>query len=132
SSDVCSSDLLYAVLKIADTGCGMDDKTLSRIFEPFFTTKSPGKGSGLGLATVYGIVQQGGGFISVESEPGMGSTFEVCLPQAASTDPPSGPPVHVDAGPVTATVLLVEDDAAVRRTTQQMLLRQGYTVLVAD
>jgi two-component system, cell cycle sensor histidine kinase and response regulator CckA len=123
----------YVMLSMTDTGAGMDGGTRDRIFEPFFTTKQQGKGSGLGLATVYGIVKQSGGYIWVYSEPGQGTVFKVYLPSdqaAASRD--TGP--H-DAREATQrgseTVLLVEDEDAVRTLAREVLLRHGYEVLEA-
>jgi PAS domain S-box-containing protein len=120
----------YVVLTIADTGSGMDRDTLSRAFEPFFTTKEPGKGTGLGLATVYGIVQQSGGHIRAESEPERGTTFRIYLPRVDEA-----PEVRVDptgpAPPGRETLLLVEDDPAVRELVRELLTDSGYTVLEA-
>ena len=123
----------YVMLSVSDDGLGMDKKTLSHVFEPFFTTKEVGKGTGLGLATVYGIVKQNGGFIYVYSEPGQGSTFKIYLPGSMKEDEFTG---EVDETPfvhhVTGTILLVEDDDMVRRMTEAMLNAIGYTVLVAE
>ncbi len=122
----------YARLSVIDTGIGMDAVTLSRVFEPFFTTKEPGKGTGLGLATVYGVVKQSGGFIWVSSEPGKGARFDVYLPR-----------VHARAIEKTSTpswdgerkgsekILLVEDDEALRRLILESLRQWGYEVLEA-
>jgi nitrogen-specific signal transduction histidine kinase/CheY-like chemotaxis protein len=122
----------YVVLSVSDNGCGMDRDTMSHIFEPFFTTKGPGKGTGLGLATVYGIVQQSGGRIAVYSEPGIGTTFRVYLPRAEE----SLAPVGSDAGlPRLArgseTILLLEDEEGVLNLAREILEMSGYTVLVA-
>jgi len=125
----------YVMLSVTDTGIGMDEATQARIFEPFFTTKAEGRGTGLGLSTVFGIVRQSGGTISVQSEPGRGSTFRLCFP-AANADGVMIPRVERPNSPAamsktTATVLLVEDDAAVRRVTRALLERMGYMVLDA-
>jgi signal transduction histidine kinase/ActR/RegA family two-component response regulator len=122
----------YALLTVTDTGAGMDKKTVKRIFEPFFTTKSTGKGTGLGLAIVYGIVKQHGGYISVYSEPGIGTTFKVYLPQikaAIERARPVSAPVP-DGG--TETLLVAEDDNSVRNLTTAVLQGFGYTVIEAS
>ena len=121
----------YVCLAVSDQGIGIARNLLPRIFEPFFTTKEPGKGTGLGLATVFGIVKQHGGFIEVDSEPGRGSTFRVFLPasQAAPESLACVEPDRPCGG--TETILLVEDDEAVRMFTAAMLKRQGYRVLEA-
>ncbi len=122
----------YVCLAVADTGVGMDDGTQAHLFEPFFTTKEVGKGTGLGLATVYGIVKQSGGYIWVYSEPGHGTTVKVYLPRVPGVaEPPAPPP---DIRPVRRgdeTVLLVEDAAPVRALARRSLEAHGYTVLDA-
>jgi CheY-like chemotaxis protein len=110
----------------------MDQRTKARIFEPFFTTKETGKGTGLGLATVYGIVKQSGGNIWVDSEPGMGSAFQIYLPRIdATTEEERAPGQVVGAHPGTETILLVEDEEALRAVLVLTLGRAGYTVLTA-
>jgi CheY-like chemotaxis protein len=122
----------YAMLAVSDTGLGMDEATKARIFEPFFTTKKPGEGPGLGLAAVYGMVQQNGGSIAADSVKGRGTVFRVYLPQ---TDELPQPAVMDSVGGSvrgSETVLLVEDDKSVRTLIQGVLARQGYQVLPAQ
>ena len=122
----------YVMLSVTDTGAGMDEETMSHIFEPFFTTKGPGKGTGLGLATVYGIVRQTGGGISVESEVGKGSTFRIYLPvESAPVDFTRTPLQPVEKSDNFETVLVVEDEEIVRELVCEVLEHQGYNVLCA-
>ena len=122
----------YVCLAVCDTGVGMTPDTQARIFEPFFTTKTAGEGTGLGLATVYGIVKQSDGFIWVESELERGTTFEVYLPAAQEPIPRSiHAPSVVEIGRGSHTILLAEDDGAVRRFARDVLANQGYTVVDA-
>jgi two-component system, cell cycle sensor histidine kinase and response regulator CckA len=122
----------YVILAVSDTGCGMDAHTQAQIFEPFFTTKGPGKGTGLGLATVYGIVEQIGGKIDVSSIPGQGSTFTIYFPRVEGKVERVGPtltPNEALCG--SETILLVEDEEMVRALAQTILERNGYTVFAA-
>jgi len=120
----------YTVLSVSDTGVGMDDAVRARIFEPFFTTKETGKGSGLGLSTVYGIVAQSGGFVDLETEVDGGSTFSVHLPAVAHVEPDADEPTPVAGarGGGGERVLLVEDEKLVRDLIERVLVGEGYTV----
>jgi PAS domain S-box-containing protein len=119
-------------LLVADSGCGMDADTLAHVFEPFFTTKERGKGTGLGLATVYGIVEQSGGHVIVASQPGVGSTFCVYFPASAEdVAEPETEPLPAAAQGGTETVLLAEDEEAVRTTAREALESAGYRVMEA-
>ena len=122
----------YAVLAVSDTGCGMSAEVQARIFEPYYTTKAVGKGTGLGLATVFGIVQQCGGHIGVCSRVGRGTTFTIHLPAAEEVAPPGRAEAAPGAAPPgTETILLVEDEPAVRAMTRRSLRSNGYTLLEA-
>jgi CheY-like chemotaxis protein len=121
----------YVEMSVSDTGTGIDPETLSRIFEPFFTTKASGKGTGLGLATVYGIVQQNNGAIEVHSRIGHGTTFYIYLPRATDLGKPA-PMVTAAPGGGSETILLVEDDDRVRALVSSMLRKNGFTVLLAS
>jgi PAS domain S-box-containing protein len=122
---------VYARLEVSDTGAGMDAETLARIFDPFFTTKPPGQGTGLGLATVYGVVKQSGGHVFAESEPGHGATFRIYLPKAVGEGAGVENGAAEPAPDHPATVLLAEDEPAVRTLACSALRRAGYTVLDA-
>jgi two-component system, cell cycle sensor histidine kinase and response regulator CckA len=122
----------YIHLSVSDTGSGMDEATRTRAFEPFFTTKPVGEGTGLGLATVYGIVKQSDGYVWIDSQPGRGTTVHVCLPRVdGEVRPPRTSPHAIPAVAGPRTVLLVEDEDGVRDLTQRVLERQGYIVHVA-
>jgi signal transduction histidine kinase/CheY-like chemotaxis protein len=123
----------YVMLSVQDTGVGMDAETKAHLFEPFFTTKEPGKGTGLGLATVYGVVKQHAGYVTVDTREGAGTTFALYLPRSHEEETPAPPP-----GPAATafargseTVLLVEDEQSVRELVREMLEARGYTVLEA-
>lgn len=123
----------YVKISVSDTGCGMDEQTQARVFEPFFTTKDQGKGTGMGLSTVHGIVHQSGGFLSIESRPGQGSTFSVFLPRTHElprTLTVDDSPPEICGG--NETILLVEDEDVLRSLAAKMLEARGYTVLQAS
>ncbi len=123
----------YVMLAVTDTGCGIDKKIQKQIFEPFFTTKEPGKGTGLGLATVFGTVKQSNGYVYVYSEPGLGSTFKIYLPVIQTMKPKGRDHPKEWAGYATdRTILLVEDDEPLRKLVSQILERTGYTVVSAS
>jgi signal transduction histidine kinase/CheY-like chemotaxis protein len=121
----------YALLAISDDGSGMTAEVMTHLFEPFFTTKDPGKGTGLGLATVYGIVRQSGGCVTVYSEPGFGSTFRIYLPRTEDQPAQRAPRAPIALPPGEETILLVEDDEAVRAMARTILRTCGYKVLEA-
>ena len=122
----------YVALTVSDSGAGMDQETVSHLFEPFFTTKEVGAGTGLGLATVYGIVKQNDGLISVASEPGAGSTFTIFFPRVGSPVDETSAVVATTAPRGNETILLVEDEAQILKLGQSILTRIGYTVLTAQ
>lgn len=124
----------YVCLQVKDTGCGMDAQTLAKVFVPFFTTKPLGKGTGLGMAMVYGYIQQSGGFIEVQSKPGVGTTISLWLPQTDPVIEVDDPDEFVEASPAKplGLALLVEDDQQVRQVVRRMLVEFGYSVLEAD
>jgi two-component system, cell cycle sensor histidine kinase and response regulator CckA len=121
----------WVVLSVSDTGCGMDEQTKAQIFEPFFSTKAPGDGTGLGLATVHGIVNQSGGSITVETAPGKGARFHVVLPRASGDPRQACRSAEAERGQGRETILLVEDEPAVRQLATRFLSAAGYRVLVA-
>jgi two-component system, cell cycle sensor histidine kinase and response regulator CckA len=123
----------YVEVSVSDSGHGIEESAISRIFEPFFTTKRAGEGTGLGLAMVYGFVKQSGGHVEVESEPGRGTTFRLFLPHGDARGGDAAPSAELGtpAGG-TETVLLVEDEEAIRRLMSRTLRSNGYTVLEAS
>jgi two-component system, cell cycle sensor histidine kinase and response regulator CckA len=125
----------YVMLTISDTGSGMDAEVQQHLFEPFFTTKEPGKGTGLGLATCYGIIKQHGGHIGVDSETGHGTTFKIYLPSVEYVEAPSDAVLALGKAKIvpkgTATLLVVEDEPLIRKLSCRVLRQQGYTVLDA-
>jgi CheY-like chemotaxis protein len=123
----------YVTLRVRDTGIGIPADVIERIFEPFFTTKEPGRGTGLGLSTCYGIVAQAGGQITVHSEPGNGSTFTIYLPKVSEAVRKPQAAVTTESMPTgTETILLVEDEPLVREITAHVLRERGYTVVEAE
>jgi PAS domain S-box-containing protein len=121
----------YVMLSVSDSGSGIDEETKAHIFEPFFTTKAQGRGTGLGLSTVYGIVKQDGGHIHVESQPGAGAVFRIYFPRVTGRPAPKAVPRPLTRVGGTETILLVEDEASLRKIVGGMLLRLGYTILEA-
>jgi CheY-like chemotaxis protein len=122
----------YVSLRVTDTGCGISPENLSRIFDPFFTTKQPGKGTGLGLATVFGIIKQHNGWIQVDSEVGRGTTFQIFLPAADDrAESPVGEIARREPQGGTETILVVEDEPSVRMLMRAVLEPRGYQVLEA-
>ena len=119
-------------LSVTDTGTGMDEQTLSRVFDPFFTTKAPGRGTGLGLATVYGVVTRAGGTAEVRSRPGVGSTFTLSFPATDRMGSHAALSLVEGSGACTETILVVEDDPPVRQLVTRLLERKGYSIIVAE
>ncbi|WP_020585504.1 PAS domain S-box protein [Desulfobacter curvatus] len=122
----------YVFIGVSDNGCGMDKETLNKLFEPFFTTKRQGEGTGLGLATVYGIIKQNNGFINVYSEPGQGTTFKLYIPRYEELQDEEPVAVKEKFQKGVETILLVEDEKSILRMVKIMLERLGYTVLTAN
>jgi CheY-like chemotaxis protein len=122
----------YVTLRVIDTGMGMDEATRQHVFEPFFTTKGPSEGTGLGLSTVYGIVQQSGGTIRVQSAPGDGTTFEIYLPEVGDAVTASDDVPLVSDGSGSETILVVEDEPGVRQLALRTLEKAGYEVIAAE
>jgi two-component system, cell cycle sensor histidine kinase and response regulator CckA len=122
----------FVLLSVTDSGCGMDEETLGKVFEPFFTTKCAGEGTGLGLSTVYGLINQHDGFVHVYSEVDKGTTFKIYLPLAQRQAPPVSSEIKRPPPGGNETILLAEDDEMVRQLTESILERAGYTVLTAN
>jgi signal transduction histidine kinase len=131
NTNVESSPGDYVMLAVSDNGTGMDKETVSHIFEPFFTTKPVGEGTGLGLATVFGIVKQNGGFINVYSEPGHGTTFKIYLPREGSSVPEEEKPVQAISMAGSEVMLIVEDEEIILNLGKQILEHFGYKVFAA-
>jgi CheY-like chemotaxis protein len=121
----------YIHISVSDTGAGMDERTRERIFEPFFTTKEAGKGTGLGLAIVYGIIKQHKGYITCQSEPGKGTTFNIYLPVVKSAIKEIPAITLPESAGATGTILFAEDEGELRKLTRQMLEDAGYKVIEA-
>jgi len=121
----------HVLLSVSDTGHGMDRETLSHIFEPFYTTKEIGRGTGLGLAMVYGILKQHDGHVTCDSEPGMGTTFKIYLLAMGTETKELSPTDEVELSGGTETILLVDDDEIIRDLTKRILEQRGYTALTA-
>jgi PAS domain S-box-containing protein len=121
----------YISLRVSDTGTGMPQAVIDRAFEPFFTTKAKGEGTGLGLATVYGIITQAGGYVQIYSEAGLGTTFTILLPESIQPVQPSAPERTAAQGGAGETVLVIEDEQAMRELTRRILARNGYKVITA-
>jgi two-component system, cell cycle sensor histidine kinase and response regulator CckA len=121
----------YISLRVSDTGTGMPQAVINRAFEPFFTTKAKGEGTGLGLATVYGIITQAGGYVQIYSEAGLGTTFTILLPESIQPVQPSAPERKAAQGGAGETVLVIEDEQAMRELTRRILARNGYKVITA-
>jgi CheY-like chemotaxis protein len=131
SSNIGSHPGRFVMLAVRDTGAGMDSETKSHIFEPFFTTKETGKGTGLGLATIYGFVKQSGGYITADSEPGQGATIKIYFPRVdESVDQTQ--PIEAVGYEGSETILLVEDEENVKKLATRWLEEKGYTVLTAN
>ena len=122
----------YVMIKVRDTGTGIHPESMSHLFEPFYTTKQKGKGTGLGLASVYGILRQSSGYVWAESEPGKGANFVVCLPRTSKKWTLDAAPAHSVSPTPTATLLVVDDNEAVCRTVTALAQSLGYKVLAGS